>query len=93
MVINTENKNCDLNIKCAVFEQIGPTIFNNVPGHFFEHILGIECDNLSALLKSITKKYLNMLLKTYGKKFSEMVVHQHQPSRHELTNSIISQNQ
>ena len=34
-------KKFDLKIECAVFEQLGPSNFNNVPGHFFEHRLGI----------------------------------------------------
>ena len=54
MGINID-KNLYLKIECVVFEQLGPKIFNNVPGHFFEHRLGIECDHVSSLFKIITK--------------------------------------
>ena len=54
---------------------------------------GTECDHLSSLLKIITKIYLNLLSKTYGKKFLQMVFYQNQPSsRHELK-IILFQNQ
>ena len=85
MGINTE-KNLDLKIECAVFAQLGPDIFNNVPGHFFEHRLEIESDHLSSLLRIVARKYINLRLKTYDRKFTEMMVHQNQPStRHQLT--------
>ena len=51
---NTE-KNLDLEIECAVFTQLGPDIFNNVPGHFFEHRLGIESDHPSSLLRIVAR--------------------------------------
>ena len=93
MGINTE-KNLDLKIECAVFAQLGPDIFNNVPGHFFEHRFGIESDHPSSLLRIVARKYINLRLKTCGKKFTEMVVHQKQPStRHQLTKTILLQNQ
>ena len=91
--INTEKK-LDLKIECAVLAQLGPDIFNNVPGHFFEYRLGIESDYPSSLLRIVARKCINLRLKTYGKKFTEMVVHQNQPStRHQLTNTILFQNQ
>ena len=34
MGMDTE-KSLDLKIECAVFAQLGPDIFSNVPGHFF----------------------------------------------------------
>ena len=83
----------DQKIECTVFEKLGPSIFNNVLGHFFEHRLGKECDHLSSLLNIIIKYYLDLQLRKYGRKFSEMVVHQNQhSSRHELTKTIFFQN-
>ena len=74
MGINT-GKNLDLKTECAVFAQLGPDIFNNVLGHFFEHRLGIESDHRSSLFRIVARKYINLRLKTYCKKFTEMVVH------------------
>ena len=92
MGVNTE-KNLDLKIECAVFAQLGPDIFNIVPGHFFEHRLGIGSDHPSSLLRIVARKYINLMLKTYGKKLTEMVVHQNQPStRHQLAKTILFQN-
>ena len=56
MGINTE-KNLDLKIGCAVFAELGPDIFNNVLGHFFEHGLGIESDHPSSLLRIVARKH------------------------------------
>ena len=64
------------------------------PAHLFAHSLGVECDHLSSLLKLVTQKYLSLRLKTYGKRFSQMVVHKNQPSlRLELTKTILLRNQ
>ena len=66
MFINTE-KNLDLKIECAVFVQLGSDIFNNVPGHFFEHRLGIESDHPSSLLRIVARNYIKLRLKHMAK--------------------------
>ena len=42
-------------------------IFKDVYGHYFEHSIGVESDHLSSLLRLTVQKYLDFLLKTYGK--------------------------
>ena len=62
--------------------------------HFFKHALGTESDHLSMLLRLITLKYVSLRLKTYGKRFIEMVTHKNVPSlRHTLTKTILFKNQ
>ena len=69
----------------ALLKQLGPTIFSNIEGHFFNHTLVEESDHLTNLMRVITKKYLSMRLKTYAKKYTEVVAHGNQPlSQHEL---------
>ena len=59
-----------------------------------DHTIGEECDHLSSLLRLVTKKYISLRMKTYGKRFTEMVVHRNNPSiRHELTRTILFRNQ
>ena len=82
-------KNISLQIEGALLKQLGPTTFSNIEGHFFE-----ESDHLTTLIRVITKKYLSMRLKTYAKKYTEVVAHGNQPSsQHELTMTILFQNQ
>ena len=53
-----------------------------------------ESDHLTTLMRVITKKYSSMRLKTYAKKYTEVVAHGNQPSsRHELTKRVLFQNQ
>ena len=87
-------KNVDLQIQYSVLEQLGPGVFSNSATHFYEHSLGFESDHLSSLLKIVTMEYLRLQLKTYGKKYTDMIVHRNQPSsRHELTKTILFRNQ
>ena len=60
-------KNISLQIEGALLKQLGPTIFSNIEGHFFDHTLIEESDYLNTLMRVITKKYLSMRLKTYAK--------------------------
>ena len=87
-------KNLKKRIESAVLEQLGLDIFATSQDHFFEHALGTESDHLSALLRLITSKYVSLRLKTYGKRFTEMVTHKNVPSlRHTLTKAILFKNQ
>ena len=90
----TPEKNLDLKIQYAVFKQLGPSVFTDSLSHYFDHTLGAECDHLSSLLKLVTQKYLTLRLKTYGKRFTEMIAHKNDPSiRHHLTKTILFRNQ
>ena len=87
-------KNLKKRIESAVLEQLGLDIFATSQDHFFEHALATESDHLSALLRLITLKYVSLRLKTYGKRFTEMVAHKNVPSlRHTLTKAILFKNQ
>ena len=86
----TMEKNIGLKIESALVEQFGPDIFNNVDNHFFDHHIGQERDHLTSLLRLVVKRYLNLRLKTYGKKYTQMIAHKNLPSsRHELTKTIL----
>ena len=90
----TIEKNIGLKIESALVEQFGPDIFNNVDNHFFDHHIGQEREHLTSLLRLVVKRYLNLRLKTYGKKYTEMIAHKNLPSsRHELTKTILFLNQ
>ena len=87
-------KNLELKIQYGVLQQLGPDIFTRSSGHFFDHTIGEKCDHLSSLLKLVTKKYISLRMKTYGKQFTEMVVHKNNPSiHHQLTRTILFRNQ
>ena len=89
-------KNISLQIEMALLKQLGPTIFSNIEGHFFDHTLIEESDHLTTLmtLELSQRSYLSMRLKTDAKKYTEVVAHGNQPSsRHELTKTILFQNQ
>ena len=87
-------KNISLQIEMALLKQLGPTIFSYIEGHFFDHTLIEESDHLTTLMRVITKKYLSMRLKTYAKKYTEVVAHGNQPSsQHELTKTVLFRNQ
>ena len=90
----TNEKNLDLKIQSAVLEQIGVDVFPSFRTHFYEHRIGHKMDHLSCLLRKISSNYLKMRLKTFGKKYSEMVVHKNEPSlRHQLTKTILFRHQ
>ena len=90
----TNEKNLDLKIQSAVLEQIGVDVFPSFRTHFYEHRIGHEMDHLSCLLRKISSNYLKMRLKTFGKKYSEMLVHKNEPSlRHQLTKTILFRHQ
>ena len=89
----THEKIIDLKRESAVVEQFGHGIFDDTD-HFFEHNIGQERDHLSSLMRMIVKRYLNLRLKTNGKRYTEMIAHKNLPlSRHELTKKIIFLNQ
>ena len=62
-------------LQSAVFQQLGPQIFHISGEQFVEHRIRIKSDHLSSLLRITMEKYVDMSLKMYGKRFSEMVVH------------------
>ena len=87
----TIERNLGLTIQNAVFKSIGNGIFGD-SSHYYDHIIG-ETDHLSTLVKMVTKRYLDVRMSTYGKNYSEMVVHQNLPSnRHHLTRTILFSN-
>ena len=60
----TVQKELLLKIETGVVEQLGYTVFNADNAHYFEHHIGQERDHLSSLMRLITRKYLNLRLKT-----------------------------
>ena len=88
------DKNLSAAIQSAVVEQFGSAVFDQSQEHFFDHSLSIEADHLTTLLRLVTEKYVLLRLKTYSKRFTEMVVHKNEPSlRHRLTKTILFKNQ
>ena len=89
------DKNLSAAIQSAVVEQLGSAVFDQSQEHFFDHSLSIEADHLkTTLLRLVTEKYVLLCLKTYSKRFTEMVVHKNEPSlRHRLTKTILFKNQ
>ena len=86
----TNERNLDLKIQSSILEQIGIGVFKYHTTHFFDHRVGGEMDHLSSLLRKISSRCLNMRLKTFGRRYSEMVVHRNEPSlRHQLTKTIL----
>ena len=83
----THEKN-DLKIESAVVDQFGHDLFDDTD-HFFEHHIGKERDDLSSLMRMRVKRYVNLRLKTYGKRYTEMITHKKLPSsRHELKKKL-----
>ena len=67
---------------------------NQSTNHFIQNTFGTECGHMPSLMKVVSQKYLNLSLKTYGKQYTEMVVHKNSPSLcHELTKTILFRNQ
>ena len=90
----TAEKNLKLKIETVVVEQFALNIFNHVDGHFFEHHIGQERDHLTSLMRSVVEMYLDLRLKSYGKRYTEMIAHKNLPSsKHELTKTILFLNQ
>ena len=88
------DKNLSAAIQSAVVEQFGSAVFDQSQEHFFDHSLSIEADHLRTLLRLVTEKYVLLCLKTYSKRFTEMMVHKNEPSlRHRLTKTILFKNQ
>ena len=48
----------DLKIQSAVLELLGPQIFKDINGHYFEHSFGVKSAQLSSLLRLTVQKYL-----------------------------------
>ena len=90
----TAEKMIDLKIESPVMQQLGNGIFNNVDGHYFDHEIGQEMDHLSSLMRTVVQRYVRLRLKTYGKLYTQMIVHQNMPSlRHQLNKTILFRNQ
>ena len=88
------DKNLSAAIQSVVVEQLGSAVFHQSQEHFFDHSLSTEADHLTTLLRLVTEKYVLLRLKTYSKRFTEMVVHKNEPSlRHRLTKTILFKNQ
>ena len=88
------DKKLDLKIQSADLDLLGPHVFRDSSDHYFQHSIGAESDHLSLVVRLTVKKYLSLRLKSYGKRFAEMVIHGNVPSvRHMLTNTIIFKNQ
>ena len=91
--INYEKK-LDLKIQSAVLDLLGPHVFRDSSEHYFQHSIGTESDHISSLVRLTVKKYLSLRLKSYGKRYTEMVIHGNVPSvRHTPTKAIIFKNQ
>ena len=89
----TTEWNISLKIETAVAEHLGNTVFHADDAHHFEHHIGQKRDHLSSLMRLVTRKYLNLRLKTYGKLYTEFVVEKNMPSiRHELNKTILFRN-
>ena len=87
-------KNIELQIQYTVLKVLGRSVFPSMSEHFFDHTIGEEYDHVTSLLILVVQKYLNMRLKTYAKKYSEIIVHKNMPStRHQLTKLILFRNQ
>ena len=70
---------------------VGTSVFKHTQ-HYYEHTVG-ERDHLSSLLKMVTKRYLDVCMNTYAKKYTAEVVHKNIPSnRHHLTRTILFSN-
>ena len=90
----TTEKMIDLKIESAVVQQMGNGLFNSVDGHYFDHEIGQEMDHLSSLMRTIVQRYVRLQLNTYGKLYTQMIVHQNMPSlRHQLNKTILFCNQ
>ena len=61
-------------MESAVVEQFGHGLFDD-RDHIFEHHIGQERDHLSSLVRMIVKRYVNLRLKIYGKRYTEMIAH------------------
>ena len=89
----TTERNISLKIETAVADQLGHTVFHADNAHYFEHHIGQQRDHLSSLMRLVTRKCLNLRLKTYGKLYTEFVVQKNMPSiRHELNKTILFRN-
>ena len=54
------DKNLNLMLQPAAFQQLGLQIFDIFDENFFEHRIGIESDHLSFLLRITMEKYVDM---------------------------------
>ena len=50
----TNERNIDLKIQYAVLKQFGPGVFHESSTHFFQHIIVVESNHLTTLLKLVT---------------------------------------
>ena len=83
----------DLKIQGSVLEEMGTSPFDSSTGHFFDHKLGQEADQLTSLLRTVISTYLQMRLKTYARKYTAEIAHANvQSNRHLLTKQILFSN-
>ena len=69
-------------------------MYSIVAHYILNQQIGKEMGYLSVLLREVIRNYVSLRLKTYGKKYSEIIVHRNQPSLwHELTETILLRNQ
>ena len=75
-------------------QTLGSNIFEDCEDHLFEHTFGAECDHLSCLTRMVTKSYVALQMKTYSKRYTEIIAHQNKPSvRHSLNKVVLFKNQ
>ena len=74
------DKMIDLKIQSAATDEFGQGMFDASDGHYFDHWTGQESDHLSSLLRGVVSVYMNMRLKTYGKKYKAEIAFGNKPS-------------
>ena len=88
------DKFLDLKIQGAVLQSLGNVFDGIIDGHFLDHAITIELDHETTLMRIITRKFVNTRLRTYGRRFTQIVAHKNQPSlRHEFTKLLLFKNQ
>ena len=83
------DKNIDLKMQSTVLARLGVTVFKDSSQHYFDHRIGQETDHLSSLLKRVSSKYIQMRLKTYGKKYTAEIAHGNQLSKRQHLTKLI----
>ena len=75
----------------AVMEQLGNVFTQpDTDDHFSDHVIGMEIDHLSALIRRVIRAYVTMRTKTYAKQQNQIIAHGNVPSsRHKMTKVIL----
>ena len=77
-------------MQSAVLARLGIDVFTVSPQHDFDYRIGQETGHFSSLLKRVVSKYIQIRLKTYGKKYAAEIAHGNKVSkRHQLTKLIL----